>query len=145
LALVTVVVTATLEPTVAGPAFAPACSADVTFPISIAKQTDGFCVQKIPYAYAAMEESAIFTVLNTDGAKCRQEAIKNGEKVISCTGPSFAVVQLEVCLPVKLSEQDIEQCPLDATFNSANGCCVGVPREKAGCKLIEIPLKGCGG
>jgi hypothetical protein len=144
-ALVTVVVTATLEPTATGPAYAPACSADVAFPTSIARETDNICVQKIPYASALMEENAVFTVLNTDGSKCRQEAIKNGEKVISCTGPSFAVVQLQVCMPPELSEQDLAQCSADSTFNAENTCCVAIPKEEAGCKVIEIQLKGCGG
>lgn len=138
----TLVAVTLVEPT---PAFAPACSADIAFPTSMARLTDSICAQKIPYIYAAMEENAVFTVLNTDGAKCRQEAVKNGEKVISCTGPSFTVIQLEVCLPIELSEQDLAQCPADETFNSANSCCVAAPKEKTGCKLIEIPLKGCGG
>ena len=143
--LVTVVITATSEPTATGPAYAPACSADAAFPVSSAKETDNFCVQKIPYAYAAMEENAVFTVLNTDGSKCRQEVVKNGEKVISCTGPSFAVVQLQVCLPPELSEQDLAQCSADSTFNAEDACCVAIPKEEAGCKVIEIQLKGCGG
>ena len=143
--LVTVVVTATLEPTATGPAYASACSADVAFPLSIAKETDNFCIQKVPYAYAAMEENAAFTVLNTDGSECRQEAVKNGEKVISCHGPSFAVIQLQVCLPPELTEQDIAQCSADSTFNAENACCVAIPKEEAGCKVMEIQLKGCGG
>ena len=143
--LVTVVITATLQPTATGPAYAPACSADVTFPVSTVKETDNRCEQKRPYAFAEMEENADFTVLNTDGSKCRKEAVKNGEKIISCTGPSFAVVQLEVCLPLELSEQELSQCSVDSTFNAENACCVAIPREEAGCKVIEIHLKGCGG
>lgn len=143
--LVTVVVTATLEPTATGEVFAPACSADIAFPTSMARETDNYCVQKIPYASGKMEENAVFKVLNTDGSKCRQEAIKDGEKIISCTGPSFALIQLEVCLPPDLSEQDLAQCSVDSTFNAENTCCVAVPKEEAGCKVIEIQLKGCGG
>lgn len=135
----------TLETVPTGPVLAPACSADIAFPTSTAKQTDSLCVQKTPYAYAAMEDIATFTILNTDGSKCQQEVVKNGERVISCTGPSFAVVQLEVCLPPQLSEQDLAQCSADSTFNAENTCCVAIPKEKAGCKVIEIPLKGCGG
>lgn len=144
-ALVTVVVTATLEPTATGPAFAPACSADIAFPTPIARLTDNLCNQKIPYAYAMMEENATFTVLNTDGSKCRQEAVKNGERIVSCTGPSFAVVQLQVCKVPELSEQELAQCSPDSTFNAENGCCIAIPKEGAGCRVIEIPLKGCGG
>ena len=144
-----IVVTATLEePTVSsGPAFAPACSANDLLPAPIGKETDNFCVQKIPYAYAMMAENATFTVLDssTAGSKCRQEAIKNGEKVASCTGPSFAVVDLEICQAPELSNDDLAQCSADNTYNSASQCCVQLPPEKAACKTIKIQLKGCGG
>lgn len=131
--------------TEAAPAFAPACPADVSFPVSTAKETDNFCVQKIPYAYAMMEDEAEFTVLNTDGAKCNEEAVKNGEKIISCTGPSFSVVQIKVCLPLELTESDLTQCSADTTYNADNQCCAATPPEEASCKVIKIQLKGCGG
>lgn len=142
-----VVVTATqAEPTaITGPEFAPACSADVSFPPPFGRETNNFCTQKIPYAYAMMEENADFRVLNTDGSKCRTEAIKNGEKVISCTGPSFAVVELEICQAPELSEEDLSQCSADSTYNAENNCCIQLPPEKAACKVIKIQLKGCGG
>jgi hypothetical protein len=144
-----IVVTATLEePTASsGPGFAPACSANDSLPAPVGKETDNFCVQKIPYAYAMMAENATFTVLDssTAGSKCRQEAIKNGEKVASCTGPSFAVVDLEICQAPELSNDDLAQCSEDNTYNSANQCCVQLPPEKAACKTIKIQLKGCGG
>lgn len=125
--------------------FAPACSADVQFPVSRVRETNNYCQQKIPYAYAEMEDSATFTVLNTDGSKCREESTKNGTKVVSCTGPSFAIVELQVCLAPQLSEEDLNQCSTDSTFNSENQCCVAVPHEQAGCKVLKIQLKGCGG
>ena len=92
-----------------------------------------------------MEDIAEFKVLNTDGSKCIQESVKNGEKVISCTGPSFAVVEIQVCLPLELPEDELAQCSADSTFNAENQCCVAVPREEAGCKVIKIQLRGCGG
>ena len=144
---VLVVVTATAEEPTAtlAPGFAPACSAGIAFPAPTAKETDNFCVQKIPYAYAMMDESSTYNVLNTDGSKCRVEAIKNVEKVISCTGPSFAIVEVEVCSALELSSDDLAQCSADSTYNAANQCCVAAPPEKAACKTIKIQLKGCGG
>jgi len=142
-----VVVTATIEEPTAtlGPTFAPACSADVAFPAPLAKETDNFCVQKIPYAYALTDEQAEFKVLNTDGSRCRVEAVKNGEKILSCTGPSFAVVEIEVCEIPELSEQDLAQCSVDSTYNAQNQCCIAQPADKVACKTIKIQLKGCGG
>ena len=143
--VVTVVVTSTLEPAAVGPVYAPACPADIAFSEPIGKETNNVCVQKIPYAYAMMNETAEFTVLNTDGSKCRQEAVQNGEKVISCTGPSFAVLELEICEIPELSERDLAQCSADSTYNAENQCCIALPPEKAACKTIKIQLKGCGG
>jgi predicted Ser/Thr protein kinase len=141
------VVTATLEQPTAtlGSTFAPACSADVNLPAPLARETDNFCVQKIPYAYALTDEDAVYNVLNTDGSRCRVESVKNGEKVLSCTGPSFALIELEVCEVPELSEQDLAQCSTDNTYNTANQCCIQLPPEKAACKTIKIQLKGCGG
>jgi len=144
--LVVVTATSPAEPiATVGPVFAPACSADVSFPAPVGKETNNFCTQKIPYAYAMMKEDAEFRVLNTDGSKCRTEAIKNGEKVISCTGPSFAVVELEICQAPELSEEDLTQCSANSTYNAENQCCIQLPPEKAACKVIKIQLKGCGG
>lgn len=142
-----VVVTATFEQPTAtlGASFAPACSANVTFPVPLARETNNFCEQKIPYAYALTDENATFNVLNTDGSRCRVESVKNGEKVLSCTGPSFAIVELKVCEIPELSEQDIAQCSPDSTYNAENQCCIALPREEAACKTIKIQLKGCGG
>lgn len=147
--------TATLEPTVALPTntpeivatsivLAPACKADVAFPTPSAKETDNFCVQKIPYAFVEIEQGATPTVLNTDGTKCKTENTV-GRYVLSCTGPSFSIVQLKVCKSPEISEQDSAQCSPDSTFNAENQCCVAVPPEEAGCRIIQIQLKGCGG
>ncbi len=136
------VVTPTLD---VAASFAPACSEGVSFSIPEVKETDNFCSGKIPYAYAKAPEGGTYNVLNTDGGKCRVEAVKNGEQVFSCTGPSFTVIHLQVCNAPKLSTQDLAQCSADSTYNADNKCCVAVPLEQAGCKTIDIQLKGCGG
>jgi len=127
------------------PAFAPACSEGVNFAAPPLKETDNFCSGKIPYAYAMAPEGVTYNVLNTDGGKCRLEAVKNGEQVFSCTGPAFTVIHLQVCNIPKLSNEDLAQCSADSTYNADNKCCVAVPLEQAGCTTIDIQLKGCGG
>ncbi len=129
----------------ASPALAPACSADVAFSAPVAKETNSECRQKIPYAFASAPADATWSVLNTDGGKCNEEAVKNGVRVFSCTGPSFAVIHLQVCNTPKLSTQDLAQCSADSTYNADNKCCVAVPLDQAGCQVIDIKLKGCGG
>ncbi len=127
------------------PALAPACSESVNFAVPTVKETQNYCVQKIPYASALAPDDATYNVLNTDGGRCRVEAVKNGEQIFSCTGPSFTIIQLQVCYTPKLSEQDLAQCSADSTYNADNKCCAAVPLEQAGCKTIEIQLRGCGG
>lgn len=127
------------------PVFAPSCPADVAFPTPAGRETQNYCVQKIPYASAVIEEGATFEVLNTDGGRCRVEAIKNGEQVLSCTGPSFSIIEIWTCRSPQVSNEEQTQCSPDNTFNSENQCCVAVPPEEAGCKMIRIQLKGCGG
>ena len=125
--------------------FAPACAEGVNFTVPDVKETDNFCSGKIPYAYAKAPEGGIYNVLNTDGGKCRVEAIKNGEQVFSCTGPSFTIIHLQVCTAPELSTQELAQCSADSTYNAENKCCIAIPLEQAGCKTIDIQLKGCGG
>lgn len=127
------------------PALAPACSEGVNFAVPTVKETQNYCVQKIPYASALAPDDASYTVLNTDGGKCRVEAVKNGEQIFSCTGPSFTIIQLQVCYKPKLSEQDLAQCSANSTYNADNKCCAAIPLEQAGCQTLEIQLKGCGG
>lgn len=144
---VLIVVTATVEESTTSAAFAPICPADVAFPPPPGRATDNICVQKIPYAYAMMADDSTFTVLDssTPGSKCRQEAVKNGEKVISCTGPSFAIVDLEICKPIQPSSEDLARCDGGSTYFPDSQCCVQLPPEKAACKTLQIQLKGCGG
>lgn len=143
----------TVEPTVeaatptldVAASFAPACAEGVSFAVPDVKETDNFCSGKIPYAYAKAPADATYTVLNTDGGKCQEEAVTDGERIFSCTGPSFTIIHLQVCNAPKLSTQDLAQCSADSTYNADNKCCVAVPLDQAGCKTIDIQLKGCGG
>ena len=130
------------EPTAA--VFAPMCPAEVAFPTPTGRETDNFCVQKIPYAFVQIEQDSAYKVLNSDVAKCTVENTV-GRFVLSCTGDPFTIVQLQVCKEPELSSAEIAQCNTDATFNAENQCCVPVPQEEAGCRIIEIQLRGCGG
>lgn len=126
--------------------FAPVCSADVSFPEpSNIRITDNFCSKKTPYAYLSLPDPALFRILDSssDGAKCRRELRANGRQTISCTGPDFGAVYLEVCQTPLLSDSELARCSADSTFNSANQCCVQIPHDKAGCVTIHIPFKGC--
>ena len=62
---------------------------------------------------------------------------------IHVPGSLFLVFDLKVCTPPVVSSDDLGKCSQDATFDSANQCCVAAPPEGAGCTIFEVKLKGC--
>ena len=125
------------------PEFAPACSAEILFPVPEVKLTDSLCTQKNAYAFFSISSDAKFEVLNTEGS-CRVESTSGGRQVLSCHGPDFLQLELKVCLPPPpLSNADLNQCSSDSTFNAPNQCCIAVPPQEAGCIVTEVQLKGC--
>ncbi len=141
-------ITATTAPTleVVGPSspvpFAPFCAAEVVVPAPAVKVTNVVCIQRAPYASVTIPEGATFESLNTEGS-CVSEATSSGKNVLSCTGPSFLAFDLKVCTPPVVSNDDLGKCSQDATFDSANQCCVAAPPQGAGCTIFEVKLKGC--
>lgn len=138
----TLTITPALQDDTASSSFAPFCSAEVIIPVPEVKETNSVCTKKKPYAFVSIPEGATFEVLNPEGS-CRVEAVSGGKQVISCTGPDFLVIDLKVCAPPVLSNADLNQCSSDATFNSANQCCVAIPPQEAGCTVVQVKLKGC--
>jgi len=130
----------TLQTTVS---FAPSCSADVTFPVPETKITDSRCEGKIPYVFATISEGATYSIDDPKGGSCRVEAVKGGKQVLSCTGPDFDVMDMNVCAPPVVANADLNKCSSDATYDSANQCCVAMPPAEAGCVILQIKLKGC--
>lgn len=124
------------------PQFAPACSTEVAFPTPEVRLTDNRCLQKNPYALFAIPVDATFELLNKDGS-CKVEATSGGKQVISCTGPDFLPAQLKVCLPPPLTNEGLNQCSPNATFDSLHQCCLAIPPQEAGCIVTEVQLKGC--
>ncbi len=122
--------------------FAPACAANVSFPLPEVKQTNSTCARKAPYSYVTIPEGATFESLNAEGS-CVSEAVSSGKDVLSCTGSSFLVFDLKVCNPPIISNADLGKCSQDATFDTANQCCVAVPPQDAGCTIFKVTLKGC--
>jgi serine/threonine protein kinase len=135
--------TLTTTPTIEEASFAPFCSADVNFPVPEARETNNICVQKRAYSYLAISEGATYEVLNPDGS-CRVEAVSGGRQTLSCTGTPFLIMDVKVCNPPVLSNDDLNQCSTDSTFNAENQCCIAVLPQEAGCTIVEIKLKGCG-
>lgn len=124
------------------PSFAPFCSAEVIIPVPDVKETNRTCIKKIPYSFLSIPEGAVFEVLNPEGS-CKVESVNGGKQLLLCSGTNFLVMDLKVCTPPVLSDADLNQCSSEATFDSANQCCVAIPPQEAGCTVLQITLKGC--
>lgn len=125
------------------PQFAPACSAGIAIPTPEVKETNKSCVQKVPYTSITIPKGAVFTPLSED-LRCNEEATKDGITVISCSSfKQLFSYQLKVCTPPQISPADQLQCPANATYSSANACCVGVPPQEAGCTIFKVDIGAC--
>ena len=134
--------TATLEATVQ--AFAPFCAENIIVPTPFVKETNYSCFKKRPYTALTIPEEASFEVIDPKGqGTCISEATSNGRRVLSCSGPSFLVYDLKVCVPPVIENSDLDQCSAGDTFDSANQCCIAAPPQGAGCTIFVIKLKGC--
>lgn len=122
--------------------FAPFCSADLIPAPPEVKLTNSVCVSKKPYVSIAIPDNATFESLDP-AASCDTESISGERDIISCTGTGFLEFDLKVCTPPVVANEDLNKCSTDATFDSANQCCVPSPPEGAGCILFKVNLKGC--
>ena len=123
-------------------AFAPFCAADVIIPIPAVRMTGSVCSKKFPYVSLIIPEGATFEVTDPQ-ASCISEATSNGRTVLSCSGPSFLIYDLKVCVPPVVPNSDLDKCSQGDTFDSTNQCCIAAPTEGAGCTIFVVKLKGC--
>ncbi|MBC7876287.1 MAG: serine/threonine protein kinase [Anaerolineales bacterium] len=122
--------------------FAPFCTADLIPALPEVKLTQSFCSSKRPYVSITIPDNATFEPLDP-AASCETESTSGARDVISCTGTGFLVFDLKVCTPPVVANEDLNKCSADATFDSANQCCVPSPPEGPGCTLFTVNLKGC--
>lgn len=123
-------------------AFAPFCSEENAFPVPEVRETNNTCTRKVPYVFFSISEGATFEALSPD-ALCNVEGTSGGNQILVCRGTAFLETELKVCTPPTLTSEELGKCPADATFNSANQCCVAVPPQDAGCVTIPVKFKGC--
>ncbi len=122
--------------------FAPACAAGVTIPVPVIQDIDKVCVRKVPYTSISIPQGATFESLDP-GFSCLVEVTRSGRTVLSCTGKQLLSFGLKVCQPAVISSEDAGKCSTDATFDSANQCCMTPPREGAGCSISRVDIRGC--
>ena len=124
--------------------FAPACAADVTIPVPTVRETNKACVTKIPYTSIAIPEGAKFESLNSEMiCEVAIEASSDGNTIVACTGRQLYSYQLKVCMPPKVSNDDLNKCASGSIFDSTNQCCAPVPADGAGCTLFKVDLRSC--
>jgi serine/threonine-protein kinase len=136
----TVAETATLE--VATQAFAPSCAESLIIPTPFVKETNYVCIKRRPYTFMTIPEGATFELTDPQ-ASCVSEATSRGRTVLSCSGPSFLVYDLKVCVPPVIQNSDLNKCSQGDTFDSTNQCCVAAPPQGIGCNVFVVKLKGC--
>ncbi|GAB1471592.1 hypothetical protein MASR2M66_24700 [Chloroflexota bacterium] len=122
--------------------FAPACSANVTLPVPEVKETNSICAKKSPYVNLTIPEGAEFKALTADSS-CKVSATSGGKDVITCTGPNFVLIEIQVCQRPELTNEQTAQCAADSTYNVGGACCMTVAPEDAGCVVQQVQLKGC--
>ncbi|MBI5944961.1 MAG: serine/threonine protein kinase [Chloroflexi bacterium] len=134
-------VTPTLE-VVPTTAFAPFCAEEITIAEPFVRVTNFACIRKRPYTTVTIPDDATFELTDPQ-ATCISEAVSNGRRVLSCSGPSFLVYDLKVCVPPVIPESDLNKCSTGDTFDSTNQCCIAAPPQGAGCTIFVVKLKGC--
>lgn len=127
---------------------APMCAVDPLVTSCAAptvEQRDRFCVKKYPYALIAAPPGVTFEPA-TVGLKCTDEGIRNGDQIISCTGPELLSYNLKVCnaaCNAFLLDTTSGKCSTGYGYSAAAGCCWPVPTDDAGCILFKVDIGSC--
>lgn len=137
----------------ATPELAPICAPDAAMnptpeacQMPMAAQSSIFCTEKIPYNLILMNESATYEVL-TVGFQCTDAGIRDGKRIVACTGLMATSYQLRVCDPacaVPTVQAEITQCPQDYLYDNLRGCCAQtLPASDQNCMLLSLTTKSC--
>jgi serine/threonine-protein kinase len=127
------------------PEFAPFCqAAPTTCDVPAANVLDKFCVQKVPYTLMSFPEGTTFEVV-TSGFTCTDEGLRDGNQMVSCSGPELISFDLKVCNSACTTETVSAdgQCPQGYGYDSAQQCCAAAPAPDSGCTVIRVDLRDC--
>ena len=128
------------------PQFAPVCQdAPTTCSVPIADILDKFCVNKVPYTLLTFPEGTTFEMV-TPRFTCKDEGLRDGNQVVSCSGQELSSFDLKVCNSTCDSTgiaSTQEQCPDGYGYDSTGQCCAVVPAPDAGCTVIRVDLRDC--
>jgi len=128
------------------PQLAPFCQdAATTCDAPVANVRDKFCSNKVPYTLMAFPEGTSFEVI-TPGFTCSDEGLRDGNQMVSCSGPELYSFDLKVCNTACNSigtDSADGQCPEGYGYDSAQQCCAAVPAPDSGCIVLKVDLRDC--
>lgn len=139
----------------ATPKFAPFCqpsSASVLEPtpsqcrMPIAEQSSIFCSNKVPYNLIMINVNSTYETLSDD-VTCSDAGVKDGKRMLTCTGPMALPFELKVCdqaCAIPTFQAGTTHCPQDFNFNETLRCCEQEP-QPAGqeCVVLKLQTKSC--
>ena len=134
----------------ATPEYAPFCDPNAASAVScempIARESSSFCTKKTPYNLLFTNKGVTFESL-TEGFTCSDAGVKDGQSMVTCTGPMASSYAVKVCDPscgIPSVQSGITQCPQDYYFDSAQGCCStelqGTPQN---CVVLKLKTTTC--
>lgn len=135
------------------PEYAPLCepgAASVPTPVGcqfpLAEQSSVFCTNKIPYNLILINEGATYEVLSL-GFTCADAGMKDGKKIVTCTGLMSSAFELRVCDPacaLPTVQAEITQCPQSYLYDSLRGCCTQEPPPAdQSCMTLSLATRSC--
>jgi len=135
----------------ATPQFAPFCEqSDIAmqsqcqFPI--ADQSSTFCTKKSPYNLIFLNDGATYELLH-EHIQCSEAGVKDGQRMITCTGPMAYYFELRVCdsaCSALVIETESTQCPNGYNYNNLQNCCTKETQEvNQGCVVLKLKTDSC--
>jgi hypothetical protein len=145
--------TETTIPASPTPEMAPICDpGTVSLPLPsecqlpIAEQSSVFCTKKDPYNLISMNPNSTYEV-GSEQVWCSDAGMKEGRKLVTCTGVMSTSFELRVCDPncaVPVVQVTSAQCPDGYKFNIFQGCCTQEPLPvDQSCVTLKLQTTRC--
>lgn len=144
-----------VTPATSTPKFAPFCqpsSASVLTPtpfpchVPIAEQSSLYCSDKVPYNLVLINEGSTYEVTGEE-ITCSDGGTKDGQQILTCTGPMAYTFDLRVCDPacaIPTFQVGTTNCPQNYTFNDLLNCCEQRPQPiDQNCVVLKLKVKTC--
>jgi hypothetical protein len=133
--------------------FAPFCQSDSSSASALpqcqfptANESSTFCSKKNPYNLILINDGMTYEVL-TENFRCSDSGKKDGQQLLTCTGPMASTFEINVCDPacvVPTVQAENTKCPQDYNYNSFQGCCTKeIQMLNRNCMVYEFKTTTC--